>query len=590
MRLVQGERIGEMRIVGLLGEGATSEVYLVEDTRTGKKRALKLLSVHGRSHRARIRVEGEALSEFRHRNVVGVLRLIDHGGWLGVLMEYVRGPTLHRWLDVETAGQQDAATLIRGVLAGVGALHAHGLVHRDLKPGNVLLEVGADGVTPRLADFGLVKQLASESSQTQTGASMGTPAYMAPEQLRDSSRVDGRADLYSVGCIYYELLTGSPPFRRDDWWETWKAIEDGERVNLERLPTDTPAWTRALIGRLLDPEADQRPENVQAVLEAMGAADEEALPLSLATEGGQRAQRLATELDVRLSRGGDIDGPSRVSPTTLGEDAMMALSPLWSNPPESEASLAYEGTDRTPDGASPEPEVEPQPRRRFPVVLATTVGVTAVVMFGLLALASMSERRVVDQPDGVAVAMVPRDPDAPVMPARTEDTDIKDTDIKDTDAAPPPESDGDRPVQEVPDVVAPPPGPRSDASSTAPTPDGTSEPGVGEPVGGLAQATGRDGAADPDPVAEVATDPSDEGTADEQLAGGFSVEGDAAEVVLMGPDGAQYPVGSTVPPGSYRVRVRWSETEGAVSAGRVDITPGETVGLTCKRAFLRCRS
>ncbi|MFK7931577.1 MAG: serine/threonine-protein kinase [Myxococcota bacterium] len=302
MRLSAGGLVGDLRVVGLLGEGSTAEVYLVEDPSSGARYALKLLSVLGRHHRRRMEKEVEALSSLRHPNIVGLVGMVEHEGAPGLLMEYVGGPTLHRWLASHRPDFDEALQIFRGLLAGVEAVHQKGLVHRDLKPGNVLLDVDGRGLRPRIADFGLVKEIEARDRQTITGTAMGTPTYMPPEQVKDASRVDQRADLFSLGCILFELLTGSPPFRREDWWETYKSIEQGEFVDLTPLPEAAGPYLRGTVQALLAPYPEGRPDNAAEVIYLLDGERPQG-PLSvppripLTTHSARVAGQLAEEIE-----------------------------------------------------------------------------------------------------------------------------------------------------------------------------------------------------------------------------------------------------------------------------------------------------
>jgi Tol biopolymer transport system component len=159
--------------------------------------------------------------------------------------------------------------LARGLLAGIAAAHAHGLVHRDLKPGNVLLDVVDGAVVPKIADFGLAKVVASapDATATRSGMAMGTPPYMAPEQIRDASRTDARADVFSAGAILYELVAGRRAFDGADTWEVFSAVQEGRYAP---LPDGTPpAWIAAIAGALAV-DRDARIPTAAALLAAWG--------------------------------------------------------------------------------------------------------------------------------------------------------------------------------------------------------------------------------------------------------------------------------------------------------------------------------
>jgi len=185
-------------------------VYRAVDRSDGGSVAIKVLLNPSRDHVDRARAEAAAQQRLSHTNVVRVLEVLEVEGWPALVMEYIEGPSLRAWLDAERPELDDALAVFAGVLAGVEHAHARGLVHRDLKPANVLLAITEEGVVPKVADFGLVKLSRDPSQRTGTGATLGTPGYMAPEQVRDAKRADARSDVYALGAVLYELVCGRP--------------------------------------------------------------------------------------------------------------------------------------------------------------------------------------------------------------------------------------------------------------------------------------------------------------------------------------------------------------------------------------------
>ncbi|MBL8519182.1 MAG: protein kinase [Betaproteobacteria bacterium] len=195
-----------------LGEGATGEVHLARRLADGRECALKLMRLkaddtESRDTIARFLDEARLLASIRHRHVA---RILDHGvtdTCLYIAMEYFPGGDLRAALKTRPAARQ-ALDYARQIGEGLAAIHAAGIVHRDLKPGNIM--VRGDG-SIAIADFGLAKQLDALITRTREGMAMGTPLYMSPEQI-SGERPDGRADLYSLGVMLYEMLTGMPLF------------------------------------------------------------------------------------------------------------------------------------------------------------------------------------------------------------------------------------------------------------------------------------------------------------------------------------------------------------------------------------------
>ncbi|MGE0711310.1 MAG: bifunctional serine/threonine-protein kinase/formylglycine-generating enzyme family protein [Planctomycetota bacterium] len=206
-------RLGRWELRRELGRGGMGVVYLAHDPRLGREVALKLLPIEdaGEVDLARFEAEGRAAAAVRHPNVLTVHELGQAEGCAFLTMEVARGGSLRDRLRREgTLDEELAADLVAGVAEGVAALHRAQLVHRDLKPENVLF---AEDGRPLLADLGLARVLDRQTRLTQTGALVGTPAYMAPEQAKgERERIGPPTDVYGLGALLYECLTGEPPF------------------------------------------------------------------------------------------------------------------------------------------------------------------------------------------------------------------------------------------------------------------------------------------------------------------------------------------------------------------------------------------
>jgi serine/threonine protein kinase len=218
-----GETAGNYRILSKISDGGMGSVYRAEHVMIGRPVAIKVLLPELTANREivnRFFIEAKATTAIKHP---GIVEVFDFGylasGQAYIVMELLEGMTLaRRAKTLGTMNEGEAAALLRSVCGALAAAHDKGIVHRDLKPDNIFLvpDLESGGDRPKLLDFGIAKltDLGSASAQTKTGAVMGTPTYMSPEQCRGSGEVDHRADLYSLGCIYYQLLTGRPPFAR----------------------------------------------------------------------------------------------------------------------------------------------------------------------------------------------------------------------------------------------------------------------------------------------------------------------------------------------------------------------------------------
>jgi serine/threonine-protein kinase len=271
---------GRYRLVRLLGEGGMGAVWAASHTVTRKLVALKFLKVdpHKPEVRRRFLREARAASVLRHPNVVEVHDILElEDGAPVMVMDLLEGESLGERL--KRSGRiplDELARILVPVVSAVGTAHAAGIVHRDLKPDNIFLARGADGETDvRVLDFGVAKltathgDLAQSAGLTRTGDMVGTPYYMSPEQVFGEHDVDHRADVWSLGVILYECLTGERPFRADNVGQLLKRIMLGKPPDYEAALAGLPAEVIALIGRMLQHDRDQRPRDlieVDAVL------------------------------------------------------------------------------------------------------------------------------------------------------------------------------------------------------------------------------------------------------------------------------------------------------------------------------------
>jgi hypothetical protein len=275
--LVPGEEVERYEVLRTLGAGGMAQVVLVRHTALGTLHALKVLTLAGPGLADRLLAEGRVQAQLRHPNVVAVSDVITVKGMPALVLEYVDGPDLERWIAEAPPDPVEAERLFRGIVAGVAAAHAAGHIHRDLKPANVLLATGEGGErVPRIADFGLVKALAIQADtagRTRAGLPLGTPQYMAPEQIRSAADVDRRADIWSLGCILYELVTHTQAFPGEDLVDVWERASQRRRGP---VPEGTPAHLVTTIDRCLQPDPDRRPADCEAVLALL---DDRRLPI-----------------------------------------------------------------------------------------------------------------------------------------------------------------------------------------------------------------------------------------------------------------------------------------------------------------------
>lgn len=241
LRRGQGRSGNPVRIPGYelqrkLGEGGMGVVYLAHQTGLNRMVAVKMIrgGQHARpDHFARFRIEAEAVARLHHPNILQIHEIGTVDDLPFVSLELLDGGSLADRLDGTPQSGMKAAELLLTLAGAVQTAHVAGIVHRDLKPSNVLFT--ADGV-PKITDFGLAKRMESDSRQTESGQIMGSPSYMAPEQARGHTKdVGPAADVYALGAILYELLTGRAPFKGETPMETVRQVIDDEVVPPSRL-------------------------------------------------------------------------------------------------------------------------------------------------------------------------------------------------------------------------------------------------------------------------------------------------------------------------------------------------------------------
>jgi len=279
-KLVDGRYVVE----GLLGRGGMAAVYLARHTKLGSYHAIKVLEIDRPSVRKRLVKEGTVQSKIKHHNVVSVTDAIDIDGRSALVMEYIHGPNLAAvvW-NTTQAGKMlpldHIDSLAAGLFDGLEVAHAMGVVHRDLKPHNVILKVDGHHVVAKIADFGLVKILDDDGdAQTRTNMFCGTPEYMAPEQARSAKGVDTRADLFSLGVVLYEMVAGERPFDGDDMVDIVNRVADGKRRPLAEVAPHAPPRILEAIEAALVVDREQRVQTVQALREQWFAGTTPAAP------------------------------------------------------------------------------------------------------------------------------------------------------------------------------------------------------------------------------------------------------------------------------------------------------------------------
>jgi serine/threonine protein kinase len=270
-----GDRVLTYIVERELGEGGMGTVYLARHTALDQLVAIKSLSLmlsRDEALRARFLQEANIQAKLRHPGIVQVLTADMESEQPSLVMEYIDGKSLSEVLELRGALPiDDALKIIEQVLSAVGYAHRQGVIHRDLKPSNVMVMATGEA---KVTDFGIAKVLGS-SKLTRTGTAMGSAQYMSPEQIQRPETVDARSDIYALGCVFYEVLTGRPPFGEKDAsgtesdYEVKTAHVTEAAPALETVKSSIPEWLAKLVMSMLEKEPDQRPSSCEAILAAL---------------------------------------------------------------------------------------------------------------------------------------------------------------------------------------------------------------------------------------------------------------------------------------------------------------------------------
>ncbi len=355
-----GKSLGVYKLLSILGKGGMGCVYLAEHERLGREVALKVLRSDYSERKdavARFFQEARAVNKIRHRNIVDVTDFVElDSGVVFIIMEYLRGSPLTKLMRSKTGIEPVRALgLLVQICDGLAAAHAVGIVHRDLKPDNIIItQDHAGGDLVKLLDFGVAKLLDQDDDdialQTAAGSVVGTPAFMSPEQAGGSD-VDGRADLYSLGAIMYEIFTKQPLFKGKSFGEFVRKHlnETPTRPTLTRAGRDMHPRTEELILHCLEKNPDNRFQTAQelrtellsllATLETTGEITSHlrkmakaARPIGAASPGGNRPSHDSSHPPIYDSAQQSSERQSRDSRSPMAEVLVSSSSGSGSEP------------------------------------------------------------------------------------------------------------------------------------------------------------------------------------------------------------------------------------------------------------------
>ncbi len=264
------------KVLGKLGAGAMAVVYKAKQLSLNRTVAIKVLPrrfTENPEYVQRFYKEGQAAGKLNHPNIVQAIDVGEAGGYHYFVMEYVEGKTIADDIGAGNIfGEQEAIDIIIQVCHALQHAHAHGLVHRDVKPKNIM--INTQGVV-KLADMGLARETTDiEAAQSEEGKAYGTPYYIAPEQIRGKIDIDGRADIYGLGATFYHMVTGRVPFTGDDSAEIMKKHLREKLIPPDHINTSLSAGVSEVIEIMMAKRREDRYNNVEELLTDLEALQE----------------------------------------------------------------------------------------------------------------------------------------------------------------------------------------------------------------------------------------------------------------------------------------------------------------------------
>ncbi len=412
-----GQELAGYRLRAVLGRGGMSVVFQAENPRLSNLVALKVLAPELASNdmfRARFLQESRIAAGLSHPNVIPIYDMGSQEDLLYIAMRHVAGADLRAVLQAHgRLSPQQALSLIRQAARALDAAHRHDLVHRDVKPANLLIEPGIEDDPDHvyLADFGLSKHELSRSGLTATGQFVGTLAYVSPEQIQ-GKQVDGRADIYSLGCVLYESLTGRVPFVKEaEAAIIWAHVEE-QPMAPSVVCADLPEAFDEVISRALAKRPEDRYASCRELIDAAEAGFKPTIRRASRSPGTSPETVLSRpERPIATVDSGDIDrerDPQRPPPIPASEELARVAAPAAgqgdSTEPDAIAFPPFSAAQEQhrDDGKASKPG---RCRYRWPASIAALLGAAAVVVAALVLSAGKSAA---GKAEGAALAAVPR--------------------------------------------------------------------------------------------------------------------------------------------------------------------------------------
>src|SRR6266404_2828376 len=269
------QTVGNYDLLEKVAEGGMGSVYRGRHRDTGQMVAIKIMPPQTAANAVLLRrfeQEFRAASQLDHPNIVRALDYCDQGDSPYLVMEFVEGESLGQKIERDgRLPEAESIRLIAQVAQGLHRAHKQGMIHRDVKPDNVL--VTPDG-TAKLADLGLIKEMESDLNLTRTGRGLGTPHFMAPEQFRNAKNADARCDIYSLGATLYMAVTGESPFQSAEPLDAWMKKVKNDIVPASKLAPNLSQRAAWAIRRAMNPDSSQRPRSCREFIEDLTGQSE----------------------------------------------------------------------------------------------------------------------------------------------------------------------------------------------------------------------------------------------------------------------------------------------------------------------------